>query len=1089
MAMAKPNYPKLTTDVQAREAEVLEFWKARRTFEKSLEKTKGGPRYVFYEGPPTANGKPHFGHLMPRVYKDLFPRYKTMRGFHCLRKGGWDTHGLPVELEVEKALGLNSKPDIERYGVERFIQKCKESVWAYKADWERMIERMGFWIDLENAYITYTDEYIESVWWALKRIWEQGLLYKSYKVLPYCPRCGTPLSSHEVALGYKDVTEPAITVKFKLEGRPHEHETENEYVLAWTTTPWTLPGNVALAVGPDIEYAKVRQGDEVYYLAKERLDAVLEGDYELLGTLKGSEMEGWAYEPPFPYLRELLKAEGEGEEPKAWFVTAQTDGMVSTEEGTGVVHTAVMYGEEDYQLGERLGLPKRHTVDLSGRFIPEVKPYAGLFVKEADRRIIDDLKARGLLYKVENYTHAYPFCWRCDTPLLYYALESWFIKTTAKQREIIENNKHVHWHPEHIRDGRYGNFLETMKDWALSRDRYWGTPLPVWICEGCKRELCVGSRQELIEHALDKALAERVEFHKPYIDEVRLRCPDCGGTMRRVPQVIDCWFDSGMMHTAQYHAPFENQKLWREQFPADFICEGLDQTRGWFYTLMVTSTLLYPDEPYPHPYRHVLVTGLGLDAQGRKMSKSRGNVLDPMEFVDEYGADTLRWYLYSGSAPWRDRPLSKEGAARVRYGFLSTVENVYNFFALYASIDGFDYNEHALALEERPALDRWIVSRFERTARTVTQALDAYDVVKATQAIELFVDDLSNWYVRVSRPRFWGSEFSRDKRAGYATLYEMLLGLSKLLAPFTPFLAEAIYRGLGAPEEESVHLCAYPEGDPARLDDELERQMAVARQIVSLGRAARKNCGLKVRQPLRAITVQHATVRALPEELVELIKGELNVKALRFTDEDLRARHVRPSVEPRMNAIGPKFGPLAPRVRAAVEAADPRALAEALERQGKVELTVDGRRVELTPEELRVSYGTEPKAPVAFDDECVVVLDTALTPELRAEGHVRELIHQVQQLRKKAGYEVTDRIELYVQADPELRRAIEQLRERVQSETLAVELALTEPPKDRVDHAEELSVNGLRAKVGLKRKSRPKPKLKGEGEGEGKAPS
>jgi isoleucyl-tRNA synthetase len=1056
-----PQYPKLESDVTKRESEVFEFWKTHRTFEKSLEKTKGKPRYVFYEGPPTANGKPHFGHLMPRVYKDLFPRYKTMRGFYVLRKGGWDTHGLPVELEVEKALGLGSKQDIERFGIEEFIKKCKESVWLYKGDWERMIERMGFWIDLENAYITYTNEYIESVWWALKHIWEQELLYKSHKVLPYCPRCGTPLSSHEVAQGYREVTEPAITVRFKLKDR------ENEFVLAWTTTPWTLPGNVALAVGSDVEYAKVRQNDEIYYLARELVDRVLEGDYEVLETLKGRDMDGLVYEPLFPYLKRALEAEGE--EPKAWFVTADTDEMVSTEEGTGVVHTAVMYGEEDYQLGERLGLPKHHSVDLSGRFMPEVEPYAGMFVKDTDKLIVKDLKARGLLYKAENYTHTYPFCWRCDTPLLYYALESWFVRTTAKQREIIKNNRRVAWHPEHVRDGRFGDFLETMKDWALSRDRYWGTPLPLWICESCGGELCVGSRDELARHAQNPKLAETVEFHKPYLDEVALSCLECGGTMRRVPQVIDCWFDAGMMHTAQWHAPFENQETWREQFPADFICEGLDQTRGWFYTLMVTSTLLYPDEPYPHPYRHVLVTGMGLDAEGKKMSKSRGNVLDPMEIVQEHGADTLRWYLYSGSAPWRDRPLSMEGAKGVRSRFLGTIENVWNFFALYASIDGFAYQKHAVALEERPLLDRWIVSRYERTAQSVVQALDAYDVVKATQAIETFVEDLSNWYVRVSRPRFWGPEFTGDKRAGYATLYEMLLGLSKLLAPFTPFLAEGIYRGLGAPEEESVHLCAYPEGDAERMDDGLERRMSAARQITSLGRAARKHCGIKVRQPLKAVAVQHRHARELPDELVEIVKGELNVKELRFTDEDLRARLVRPRVEPQMDVIGPKLGKMAPAVKKALEAADPVEVARALEHEGSHRLTIDGQSVALTPEDVKVSYETEPGAAVAFDPECVVELDTEITPELRAEGYVRELIRHVQQLRKKAGYGVTDRITLFVSADPELQQAIEALRDHLQAETLAVELRTEEPKPEVVDCAEELSVNGLRAAVGLKR--------------------
>ncbi len=1052
-------YSKLESDAKQREAQILEFWRSHRIFEKSLEKTKEGPRYVFYEGPPTANGKPHFGHLMPRVYKDLFPRYKTMRGFYVLRKGGWDTHGLPVELEVEKALGLNSKQDIEKYGIENFIAKCKESVWEYKSDWERMIQRMGFWIDLERPYITYTNDYIESVWWALKRIWEQGLLYRGHKVLPYCPRCGTPLSSHEVAQGYEEVTEPAITVKFKLKGR------ENEYILAWTTTPWTLPGNVALAVGDEIEYVKVRQKDEIYYLAQARLKAVLEGEYEILEALKGHKMHGWEYEPLFPFLKDALGPNA----PRAWYVAATTD-MVSTEEGTGVVHTAVMYGEEDYQLGEELGLPKHHTVDLSGRFTAEAKPWAGLFVKDADKEIIRTLKREGKLYKQEQYQHAYPFCWRCDTPLLYYALDSWFIKTTARQKEIIANNQRISWHPEYMRAGRFGNFLETMKDWALSRDRYWGTPLPIWICERCAQQICVGSRQELIELAQDPKLAEGVELHKPYIDEIFLNCPKCQGPMKRVPQVIDCWFDSGMMHTAQWHAPFENLQIFNEQFPADFICEGLDQTRGWFYTLLVTSTLLYPDREYPHPYRHVLVTGMGLDAEGKKMSKSRGNVLDPMEFVEAFGADALRWYLYSGSAPWRDRPLSKEEAAKVLGGFINTLTNVYNFFALYASIDGFSYRQHRKALSERKLIDRWMISRFEQAVKAVTSALDSYDVVEATAAIEALIDDLSSWYVRLSRPRFWGEGLPAEKRSGYSTLYEVLLGLSKLIAPFMPFLAESLYQGLGAPEGESVHLCAYPEFNAEHVDEPLEREMALARRLVSLGRAARQSSGLKVRQPLRRMTVQQAQAQELSGELLELVKGELNIKELLFTKENLRDQYVIVGVQPRMAALGPKFGRLAPRIQQALAQENPQKIAEALEQQGVFTLALEGERMSLTSEELDVSYKTEPGA--AFDGECLVVLDTEITPELRAEGYVRELVHAIQQLRKEAGFEVTDRIELYLDADAELAQAVVVHQKHVQEETLAVALHMAKPPSAVVDHLSELNVNGLRAFVGLlKRKS------------------
>jgi len=1056
-------FSKLENDVTKRESEVLEFWKSHRIFEKSLEKTRNGPRYVFYEGPPTANGKAHFGHLMPRVYKDLFPRYKTMRGFYVLRKGGWDTHGLPVELEVERALGLNSKQEIEKYGVAKFAQKCKESVWLYKAEWERLIERMGFWIDLDSAYVTYTNEYVESVWWALQRIWEQGLLYKGHKVLPYCPRCGTPLSSHEVAQGYDEATDPAITIKFRLKNRPHE------YVLAWTTTPWTLPGNVALAVGEDIEYAKVQQDNEMYYLARERLHHVLEGEYEVLGTLKGREMDGWEYEPLFPFLKDAL---GPGA-PRAWYVTA-TSGMVSTEEGTGVVHTAVMYGEEDYELGERLGLPKHHTVDLDGHFKPEVKPWAGMFVKDADRRIIRTLKDEGKLYKSEKYTHTYPFCWRCDTPLLYYALDSWFIKTTARQKEIIANNQKIQWHPQYMRDGRFGNFLETMKDWALSRDRYWGTPLPIWIClRNPEHMVCIGSRRELVERAYPQGqyqrLAETVDFHKPAIDDVKLQCPDCRSEMQRVPHVIDTWFDSGMMHTAQWHYPFEQQELFQDQFPADFICEGMDQTRGWFYTLLVTSTLLYPDHEYPHPFRHVVVTGMGLDAEGKKMSKSRGNVLDPMDFVNDFGADALRWYLYSESAPWRDRPLSKEGAGKVLHGFINTLINVYNFFALYACIDGFDPRKHKKDLPQRPLIDRWMISRFEQVVQTVSQSLEAYDVVAATAAIETLIDDLSNWYVRLSRPRFWGEGLSDDKRSGYTTLYEVLLGLSKLLAPFLPFLAESLYQGLGSPEGESVHLCAYPQSKPEFVDRRLEQDMALAREVVSLGRAARQNCGIKVRQPLQAMTIQHTTAQGLPRELSELVKRELNVKEVKFTSENLRERSVVVSVEPQMSAIGPKFGKLAARIKQTVMQANPVQVAQDLERQGSFSLALEGQKVLLTAQELQVSYQTKPGAAVAFDSECVVVLDTRITPELRAEGFVRELVHSIQQLRKQAGFEVTDRIELFLDADAELAQAVTAHQRHVQEETLAVVLHTQQPDAGAVDHVDNLNINGLQVRVGLKR--------------------
>ena len=1062
------------------EQEILEFWEAGKIFEKSLEKTRSGPRYIFYEGPPTANGKPHFGHLLPRVYKDLFPRYKTMQGFYVLRKGGWDTHGLPVELEVEKALGLNSKKDIEKYGVENFIKKCKESVWEYKTDWEQMLRRMGFWIDIENAYITMTDGYIESVWWALKEIWKQGLLYRGHKVLPYCPRCGTPLSSHEVAQGYDEITEPAITVKFKLKDR------ENEYVLAWTTTPWTLPGNVALAVGADIDYLKVRQNDEIYYLAAALADRVLQGQYEVLATLNGSEMEGLEYEPLLPFLKDALGAAGLQPQ-RAWYLV--TSEFVSTEEGTGVVHTAVMYGEEDYELGERVGLPKHHTVDLNGCFTPDVKPWAGRFVKDCDKEIIQYLKEQGKLYKVESYTHTYPFCWRCDTPLLYYAVDSWFIRTTAKQKEIIANNKKINWHPEHMRDGRFGDFLETMKDWTLSRDRYWGTPLPIWVCESCERQgrspICVGSREELIERAYDKKLARSVELHKPYIDEVFLECPDCRGRMKRVPQVIDCWFDSGMMHTAQWHYPFESRGTFNEQFPADFICEAIDQTRGWFYSLLVTSTLLYPDHEYPHPYRHVMVTGMGLDKEGKKMSKSEGNVLDPMEIVDEYGADVLRWYICSGSAPWRDRVLSKE-AAGDSGRFLETVRNVYNFFALYASIDGFDPNKFGKFKSSQvnnslanllTVLDRWILSRLQGTIKGVTDALEQYDVVEATRSLEGFVDDLSNWYVRSSRPRFWGEEAineSADKRAAYATLYEVLVELSKLLAPFVPFLAEAMYRALKQPDmPESVHLCDWPAFNADLYDAELEKEMVRVRSIVTAGLQARNKAKIKVRQPLRRAVFYlrdcpaQEWQRLCHSELGHLIQAELNVKTLEAEDlvSNLQ-RYGSYDLRIKKDKLGPKYGKLLPKIEHAVQELDARSR---LVVEDELRLAVEGQEIVLGQEEFEKKFFVNEGFADGHEGPATVILEVKIDEELRQEGYIREFVHQIQELRKKAGYEVTDRITLFYEADEELHHAIEKYAEHIQAEVLALELHRAEPTK--VDYAQELSVNGLRARVGLLRRA------------------
>ena len=742
-----PRYGELHDSPNEREKQILDFWAENEVFEASVEQNKENENWVFYEGPPTANGRPHFGHLMARVYKDLFPRYKTMRGYYVERKGGWDTHGLPVEIEVEKDLGLNSKEEIENYGVENFIQKCKESVWEYKEEWERMISRMGFWIDLDDPYITYEDDYIESLWWELKQIWEEDLLYKGHKVLPYCPRCGTGLSSHEVAQGYELTEDPSIFVKLPLAGN------EDVSLLVWTTTPWTIPSNTAVAISSNFLYAKVKVGQEKLILAKALLDKVLSRDYEVLEEIEGEDLLGLEYVPPYPLL----------DHDKAYQVYDAS--FVSLEEGTGIVHLAPAFGEEDNEFGRKVGLPVKRPLDHDGEFTSEFPLAEGMFAKDADEVIVDDLESRDYLLRHETYEHEYPFCWRCDTPLLYFALDCWYINTTARKENIIANNKKIHWHPSHMRDGRFGDFLDNLKDWALSRDRYWGTPLNIWECVSCDQQFSVGSREELVDHSLQPEKAKSVEFHRPFIDEIKLECPECGEEMERVPHVLDTWFDSGSMHTAQWHYPFEGQEKFKETFPADFISEGQDQTRGWFYTLLVTATLLYDETAF----KNVVVTGYGLDAEGKAMSKSRGNVIDPWEMIEEYGADAVRWYLFSTTAPWKTRRLDPEGPGEVLYKFLNTVENVYNFFSLYANIDDFEPAERRITSDLSP-LDTWVLSRLHRTIEIVTDSLDDYDVVSATEAIEKYVDDLSNWYVRCSRDRFWSEESTEDKRGAYQTL-------------------------------------------------------------------------------------------------------------------------------------------------------------------------------------------------------------------------------------------------------------------------------------------------------------------------------
>ncbi|MBC7221817.1 isoleucine--tRNA ligase [Candidatus Bipolaricaulota bacterium] len=1031
-------FKKLVADPKEREEAVLEFWRTKKVFERSVREREGCARFVFYEGPPTANGRPHFAHLLARVYKDLFPRYKTMRGYFVPRKAGWDCHGLPVELEVEKELGISTKTEIERLGVEKFVRACRASVDRYIREWEKMMVRMGFWIDLENPYVTYTDAYIESLWWELKELHKKGFLYKGHKILPYCPRCGTPLSSHEVALGYRRVADPSVFVRMPLSDDP------SLSLLVWTTTPWTLPSNVALAVAEDAEYVEVLFRGERLILAKPRLQAVLGEGAEVLREFPGRELLGRTYQPLYPLARDGAYRVVAGE-------------FVSMEEGTGIVHIAPAFGEEDYELGRRENLPMLQPVDRAGKFTGEFPLCAGLFVKDADPKIIEDLEARGRLFRAETYEHEYPFCWRCDTPLLYYALDSWFIATTKAKDEIIEENAKIVWHPEHVGTGRFQDFLESMRDWALSRERYWGTPLPVWTCPACGHEEVIGSRAELVEKAVDPDLAKEVELHRPFVDQVELRCP-CGGRMRREPYVLDTWFDSGSMHTAQWHFPFENAEEFRASYPADFICEGLDQTRGWFYTLLVTGVLVHGRAPY----RRVLVTGLGLDAQGQKMSKSRGNVIDPLPLADEHGADAIRWYLLSESAPWTERRLSVEGVKAARFGFLETVRNCHDFFALYATIDGFDPAAQFVPWSERPALDRWLGSRLSAVVEEVTAALDEYDVVQATRELEDFVDDLSNWYIRSSRPRFWGPGLGPEKVAAYHTLYAALKTLSLLLAPFAPFLAEAMWQNLRSEDDpESVHLADWPK--PLFRDEKLEAQMERVREVVEMSLAARNRAKIKVRQPLRTLLVlEKPGDQEIPQELWNLAKEELNVLELRFIP-DLAEVKV-PRVSPDFRKLGPRLGGRAQALGQILKEM-PLEWVQNLLSQGRATLALGGEVVEIKSDEVQVSWEPKEGFVIEEDPACAVALDVRMDEELRALGDLRELVHRIQLLRKQAGFEVTDRIVLGYEG--EIAQIFRRFPEKIGEEVLARELV--EGSLSSAEYSAELEIHGKRGRVWLRR--------------------
>ncbi|MCL5942344.1 MAG: isoleucine--tRNA ligase [Actinobacteria bacterium] len=1055
MCRHRPDQPYRPVDTSqsfpALEERILSWWKQHKIFEKSVELRRGRPEWVFYEGPPTANGRPGAHHVLARIFKDIYPRFRTMRGNFVARKAGWDCHGLPVELEIEKRLEIAHKEEIETYGIAEFNRLCKESVREYVDDWKRMTERIGFWIDLDDAYWTMTDDYIESVWWILAEFWKQGLLEQDYKVVPYCPRCGTALSSHELALGYKQVTDPSIFVRFPLQGGDGGPEGGTS-LLVWTTTPWTLVSNVAAAVGGDIIYARARLGDERFILAAELVDKVLGAEAVVEDTFPGRTLAGRRYVPPFRFVPV---------DKPAWYVVIGD--FVSTDEGTGIVHIAPAFGADDMTVGRANDLPLVMPVDAEVKFTHVVPPYAGLFVKDADTAIIRDLEEAGLLFARQPYEHNYPHCWRCDTPLIYYAKSSWYVRTTARKEALLAANEGVNWYPEHIKYGRFGDWLENNIDWSLSRERYWGTPLPVWICpEGHQR--AVVSRAELGGLA-GRDLSD-LELHRPYVDEVTFPCPECGAEMKRVPEVIDAWFDSGSMPIAQWHYPFENQELWRRRFPADFICEAIDQTRGWFYSLIAISALLYGRSSY----RNVVCLGHILDGEGRKMSKRLGNVVDPWTILDRQGADALRWYLFTVSSPWYARRFSAEAIDEVIRKFTLTLWNTYSFYTLYANIDGFDPRAHDLPPAERPLLDRWILAELHQLVVTVTEGLENYDAFATGRAIGEFVDELSNWYVRRSRRRFWKSEEDTDKVAAYLTLYECLEMLSKLLAPYMPFMAEEIYQNLVAERypsaPESVHLCDWPEADLSLVDEDLSFRMGVARKVVTLGRAARTAAQIKTRQPLAAALVACTPrQRAALESLAAVVCEELNVKSLQFADE--AADLVTYVVKPNYRTLGPRFGKAMPAVAAAVAALAGDVVAHRVRAGEPVEVEVEGGRQKLGAADLLVEVKEREGFAIEREGDLVVGLSTRLTPDLEREGLARELTHHVQNTRKAAGFRIEDRIKLWVEGPEKVMRVLAEYAEYISKETLALTLETGTPPLG--SFGADVTVNGLAVKLALAR--------------------
>ena len=1040
-------YDKVPTDLKfvEREKEVEMFWEANHIFEKSIKMREGCKPYVFYDGPPTANGKPHIGHVETRVIKDMIPRYRAMKGYMVPRKAGWDTHGLPVELEVEKKLGLDGKEQIEQYGLEPFIQECKKSVWKYKGMWEDFSNTVGFWADMDDPYVTYDNNFIESEWWALKQIWDKGLLYKGFKVVPYCPRCGTPLSSHEVAQGYKDVKERSAIARFKVKG-------EDAYILAWTTTPWTLPSNLALCVNPAEDYVKVRTGDGyTYYIAQALADTVLGGDYEVLENYKGRDLEYKEYEPLYGCSVPL----SEKQHKKAYYVVCDT--YVTLTDGTGIVHIAPAFGEDDANVGRRYDLPFVQLVDAKGDMTNET-PFAGTFVKDADPLVLKDLESRGLLFSAPAFEHSYPHCWRCGTPLIYYARESWFIKMTAVKEDLIRNNNTINWVPDSIGKGRFGDWLENIQDWGISRNRYWGTPLNIWECE-CGYQHSIGSIEEL--KGMSDNCPEDIELHRPYIDNVNIKCPKCGRLMKRVPEVIDCWFDSGAMPFAQHHYPFENKELFESQFPAQFISEAVDQTRGWFYSLLAESTLLFNKAPY----ENVVVMGLVLDENGQKMSKSKGNAVDPFDTLAAHGADAIRWFFYTCCASWLPKRYQDKAVTEGQRKFMGTLWNTYAFWVLYANIDNFDATKYTLEYDKLPVMDKWLLSKMNSMVKCVDDNLMNYQIPEAARSLQEFVDDMSNWYVRRSRERFWAKGMEQDKINAYMTLYTALVTAAKAAAPMIPFMTEQIYqnivRKIDADALESIHLCDFPEVKEEWIDTSLEQDMDEVLKAVVMGRAARNAANIKNRQPIAQMYIK--ADHALSEFYVKIIEDELNVKKVAFSD-DVRA-FTSYSFKPQLKTVGPKYGKLLGQIRQALAGIDGSAAMDTLNESGALTFDFGGQEVVLTRDDLLIDVSQKDGYVTEEDNYLTVVLDTNLTPELVEEGFVREIISKIQTMRKEAGFEVMDHIAVYQDDNDRIAGLLKANADEIKAEVMADTIFLGRMG----GYAKEWSINGEKVMLGVEK--------------------